>query len=230
MGRLRNKRSLTEEEQVVADAMKIDLLKQVKVICEKHKVKWNLGWGTLLGAYRDQSFIPNDTDIDVDIDFPSTTPAFFDDLRQIVRTGYKVDVEGIFTDKYCNPLDLMKAGFNVDGITQKDAKGNDIYCDLYFLYPTGNGGRILREWFNKLYFPPQIRFPGYATRHITFLGEEFPIPHDPELYLAHAYGPTWNQPNVKWSWGSNTEPIKAPPDLKGYKYNAITKKHKLVIK
>lgn len=232
MGRLRNNRSLTTEEQVDADRMKLELLKQVKAICEKHGVQWTLGWGTLLGAYRDKGFIPNDTDIDVDIYFPSTTEAWFDDIRTIVRTKYKIDVDGVFTDKFCNPLDLMKVGYNIDGVTQKDAKGNDIYCDLYFMYPTPDGGRILREWFNKLYFPSEIQITNLPLGEdtIELEGVEFPVPKNIEGYLAHAYGPNWNQPDLKWSWSNNTDPLKAPINLKGYKYNMLTKKHKIVIK
>ena len=52
--------SLQEIQQV-----SLDILKDVHAFCEKHKIRYSLAYGTLIGAIRHQGFIPWDDDIDL---------------------------------------------------------------------------------------------------------------------------------------------------------------------
>ena len=68
-------------------AVELDLLNELKRVCDKHGIKFCVFGGTLLGAVRHKGFIPWDDDLDV-----SLTRENFDKLCKAI--GIKVD------DKY----------------------------------------------------------------------------------------------------------------------------------
>ena len=49
-------------------------LLQSKQILDRYNIKWYVGFGTALGFYRDKDFIPQDTDIDIEIITDENTP------------------------------------------------------------------------------------------------------------------------------------------------------------
>ena len=56
---------LTDTQLRRIQQIETDVLCEVDRICQKHQIKYVLGFGTLIGAVRHQGFIPWDDDVDI---------------------------------------------------------------------------------------------------------------------------------------------------------------------
>ena len=56
---------LTDTQLRRIQQIETDVLCEVDRICQKHQIKYGLGFGTLIGAVRHQGFIPWDDDVDI---------------------------------------------------------------------------------------------------------------------------------------------------------------------
>ncbi len=85
-------------------------------VAEKLGIKFDVMFGTLLGVYRDHSFIPHDDDIDMVCDIKHLNQKLLDTLRE---EGFKIERIYVASDK--------------TGV-QLPMKYNGLTSDIYFMY------------------------------------------------------------------------------------------------
>lgn len=135
-------------------------------LAKKHKLKFGLAYGTLLGAVREHDFIEHDEDIDL----------------YILAEDKHVLMNMLF--------DLRKNGFEV---ARYDRRGlisiirNDEYIDFYIFHKFRKGircccGECILEKFLE------------NTMELEFQSEKFLVPNDYLEYLKFQYGPNWRIP------------------------------------
>lgn len=144
-----------------------------KDVLDKNNMNFALMAGTLLGAIRQQSFIPYDTDVDV---------ACFNSLEIKDHWNLKSVKE-----------DLIKKGFRVIG--------SDV-CYLHSDFFIRNGEKIDMFWFTKVddewIAGETLRYPIHYFNNleeIDFLGTKFKVPSNASKFLELSYGKNWRIPN-----------------------------------
>lgn len=96
-------------------AVQLDLLAQFDSVCRRHGIRYQLGYGTLLGAVRHKGFIPWDDDIDV----------------WITREEYEklLAVADAFKHPYFLQTPLSDRRFYVQGARLRNSETTGVICD-----------------------------------------------------------------------------------------------------
>jgi hypothetical protein len=164
------------------------LLTGCKVL-EKLGVKYWIGQGTLLGFYRDNNFLPNDIDLDIN--------AYTD------KEIYRIIKELPFI-----PLYVTTCGGHYMQFAFLDRE-SDVIFDINFFYDRDD------MLYNRNYFG-WFRLPKSQIDNLKpfqFNGNEYPAP-DPEWYCRYWYGENWRLPkkySADWT-------IDYRKDCKGFVY------------
>ena len=156
-----------------------ELLKTMHQACkilEEIGVKYLLSRGTLLGLHRDNKFLPDDLDIDIDVYTDK------DVYKIIQKLPYDVLVAATSEGHY-----MQLAFLDLD---------TEVVFDIWFYYPFGDH-IINRNFFGYFLLPDQSATqPG-----IISLGEHtYPTFSDPEWYCRYWYGENWRTPK---KYGNN---------------------------
>lgn len=212
---------LSDKEVKERESLLTKNLQQFIEICNKHKVRYWLDGGTLLGLYRDKAFIPGDSDNDVGIHAEDITLEF---LEEIGANGkYPIAKQSFWNvndlikqteiDEFV-PIKCMKY-VSLDGNKKPVMIKDYIWTDIYFYYPFKND--YIYYCANVYYSIPKKHIDGFKS--MTRSGFTYSIPGNVEKYLEHEYGKGWVSPDPNY---------RSYEDPERYKF--VTKKDEFVKK
>ncbi len=153
------------------------VLSDVGKVLDSLGIRFNLAWGTALGARRKRQFIEHDYDIDI----------------KIMRQHYSLPVR-----KNMQKIGFCKGGrlgTLEDGLELQFIHELDVRVDINIVYQRND------SWYSASYFGICNKFPGgkcwyrvspYELELMAFAGGEYWVPE--EAYLVENYGPDWQIP------------------------------------
>jgi len=169
------------KEKVLSKQIKFSkVLIDMDNILKKYKQPYFLTCGTLLGFVRENKFIEHDEDIDFGI--------FSDDLKVNIDD---ILSNGVFSLKH--KLGKPELGYELS-FTHKELQ---ISIDLFVYYKTPE------YYWNATYFdlcnqtPNKMcrwKYTPFELQQISFLGRDFLIPANEDLFLTESYGKDWMTP------------------------------------
>ena len=142
------------------------------------QIPFRLSCGTLLGAYRENSFISYDGDIDLDVLYSDYSPKIEENLDNF-KLKYR---RGTPEKGYELTFQHLETGVNIDIFFLYDEED-------YRWFATYNG-RCNRSKHGLC----RWKIPKDDTRPLTFAGRSFQVCKNTEDYLISHYGPNWNIP------------------------------------
>lgn len=156
-------------------------LVDVTQILSKHNVTHWIQNGTLLGLYREGTFIKHDTDIDLGLLAKTFTIECY---KEILKNDFQV--KHIF-------------GF-IENSFEITLSRNDVRVDLFFHYVT-NGLQyhcIFDDWTPLSYRRYDYRYKPFKAKRKTYLDTELFVPEDELAVLEANYGVDWKTPKKRW--------------------------------
>lgn len=181
------------------------LLYHVDDILTKAGIPYWLNYGTLLGAYRDNDFIPHDYDLDIGL-----MMQYHQHVKSLLLSNGFIQVfEAHMGCSWDNP-EIVEYRF----------KYSDVCIDFNFYIKQDN--KVTTYDFVPIkdinYTPnPNKRLPilvegvtsplmGLTT--ISFKDRLFSVPANTEEYIVANYGPSWRTPVKDWDYHDYAENIK----------------------
>ena len=169
----------------------MEMLKIFRATCEEQGVKGWLEFGTLLGAYREKSFIPHDNDLDVGMYAEDYTNDFESSL---LKKGFSKRHEYYLVNPERGTRNLTELGFSYHNftidifLTEKPDKIRKLYVYLFDTFE--DSAQLKVKYFTLEKVEP--------LQTITIDDEQFYAPHQPEQILKKVYGEDFMIPQSKW--------------------------------
>lgn len=166
---------------------RFELAKIVKNILKNTNIVWYIENGTLLGAFRNNSFIKHDDDFDIAI-------LYDNNMKENLLIDYNLIKEKLpreygirLTESYCLKIEIFDkqyGKYNLFGDHYQGADFHHVTVDLQ-VYQLNNNEytRLYYSMMNTI-IPTDI----FPLKSIKLYNEDFPIPNNTEKVLKDQYG------------------------------------------
>ena len=176
-----SKHTMQESKLVRLKDKYLNSMQRIFKAAEKADVEIITCYGTLLGAIRNQSFLPHDDDIDLLVMYKNTKSRE-DAIKNEHLLCNHLQAQGI---------KIRRKGKGI-GFHARDPV-NKVELDIFACWEPQEGQTMLMmEHFDYRTIPTNIlRPPSQVHLHET----DFPAPSNPKAFLKERYGNTWEKPN-----------------------------------
>lgn len=201
------KKPLTDKQTKEFNQLGHDVLHKFDDICKKHKIKWWVDWGTLLGWHRDGDFLPDDGDLDVTMRVEDLTPEFVEDMKSnFIVEGIGMNINKDLFNIFENDVVTIPARHGIGcalptkpgGKTTRKVAGRDFKLDLWFLYPYKTQYFVM--WGNHPFKIPAKFLEKFSKIKIGDRSYNAPSPIDD--YLQYMYVGSWKEPIKRFGWSN----------------------------
>ena len=167
------------------------LIRKFNAIAEDLNVECWLEFGTLLGAYRNRSFISFDNDIDMGINAIDFTENFQIKLKE---NGFKPVRAFYFVDRTSGLKEMTEIAY----------KYNGIYFDIFLSIDRGDKRKVfvypMSDKTDTKYVVRQYMLEKYKPGKYVYINSlRCKSPSDPDEYLKSIYGDNYMTPIKGWN-------------------------------
>jgi len=222
-----------EADHVEWEKLHMENINMLRDVLSKHKTRWWVDCGTLLGIHRDGGIISGDSDTDLGILAEDINPDVINDMSKGWDNSNAMFYNQKDVLKYCEDdnyyaiKNIKWAGLRNKNNTITKFKGKEVWADLFIYFPYKND-RFYK--FADGYFRTHGNYLNTFTT-FTHKGVSLKKPKMVEKYLEDIYGKGWKTPNPEYSavdaniYGG---PITSK-DIGGtYKWNFVKQDYKIV--
>jgi len=178
-------------------------------------IEYWLGFGTLLGAYRNGDFLQHDEDLDFG--------AYLNDYSSNIETvfnkyGFKKIKDFIIDDgKYGREETYEYLGVQIDVFYFTRKTDTKVYYHDFMPISGKSRDKTIEELGGLI--PRELTLALENIGSINFRGKEYPVPIPTDRHLADRYGEDFMVENKSWSLGKEKNPnIKILTDKIGIRH------------
>jgi len=155
-------------------------LNDLRDVFVSSSIPFFLLWGTLLGVVRDGELIPHDKDLDVGLNWDVDRQKVFKALLASNKFALLENTISSPNTRWCIGIYHKETNIVVD-LSFFKTKVKYFYCGI------DKAGELNKPILSKV--------PKFDISSMQWKGEKWPVPANPERFLADVYGDGWRKPD-----------------------------------